>query len=426
MSTIIIKKTGIVDNDENFCTYEFENINYSFINAIRRTILSDIPVYGFNGFPNLLRRKNKNKKKKVIENIKIKKNTTRLNNEIIKQRLTCIPIYLPVSNEINHKELVFKLDTNEIAFDDDVIPRVKYITTEHFKIFENIPNEGKEEEKEHDDSLHYINSKNEKKNEGKFYPLKPFKDENGKEHYLLITRLNPEISNQIPKEELILTCKLSIHTAKENGCFNAVSCCSYSYYPDNEKQIQEWNAFKNIQEQKNPSIKLNENDEKNWYNLNAKRHYIPNKFNFKVESLGIYNCDEIIKKAINIIVSKLNNFKLGITDSDSIRNINYKFICNKSLINVPYAYDITLTNEDYTIGKVVEYILHKNMDLYNLIYVGFIKKHPHDNDSIIRVVLNDEHMSDYKIKAQKNEIKNIFIKAYDECIKLLTNIKSNF
>ena len=208
MSTIIIKKTGFVDNDENFCTYVFDNINYSFINAIRRTILSDIPVYVFNGFPNLLRGKNKNEKKKVIENIKIKKNTTRLNNEILKQRLTCIPIYLPVSNEINHKDLTFKLDTNEIAFDDNVIPAVKYITTEHFKIFENIPNERKEEEKDDDDSLHYINSKKEKKNEGDFYPLKPFKAENGNEHYLLITRLNPEISNQIPQEELILTCKL--------------------------------------------------------------------------------------------------------------------------------------------------------------------------------------------------------------------------
>ena len=66
------------------------------------------------------------------------------------------------------------------------------------------------------------------------------------------------------------------------------------------------------------------------------------------------------------------------------------------------------------------------MDSYNLVYVGFIKKHPHDNDSIIRVILDSEYMSDYKIKAQKNKIKDIFNNAYKECIKLLTTIKIIF
>ena len=51
------------------------------------------------------------------------------------------------------------------------------------------------------------------------------------------------------------------------------------------------------------------------------------------------------------------------------------------------SYDIILENEDYTIGKIIEYTLY---DLYyinkkSLTFCGFIKPHPHINISIIRL-----------------------------------------
>ena len=48
--------------------------------ALRRTILSDIPVVVFRTSP------------EEENNCIIDKNTTRFNNEIVKQRLSCIPI----------------------------------------------------------------------------------------------------------------------------------------------------------------------------------------------------------------------------------------------------------------------------------------------------------------------------------------------
>ena len=63
-------------------TFTLSGINVSFANAIRRTILSDIPLVVFKTSP-------------YEENrATIYKNTTRLNNEIIKQRLGCIPIHV--------------------------------------------------------------------------------------------------------------------------------------------------------------------------------------------------------------------------------------------------------------------------------------------------------------------------------------------
>ena len=55
--------------------------------------------------------------------------------------------------------------------------------------------------------------------------------------------------------------------------------------------------------------------------------------------------------------------------------------------NMDFSYDIVLENEDYTIGKVLEYILYEKFFIEQklLTFCGFKKVHPHDTDSIIRV-----------------------------------------
>ena len=63
-------------------TFTISGLNVSLANAIRRTILSDISIAVFRTSPY----------EKNDANIII--NTSRLNNEIIKQRLSCIPIFI--------------------------------------------------------------------------------------------------------------------------------------------------------------------------------------------------------------------------------------------------------------------------------------------------------------------------------------------
>ena len=64
----------------DFLTFTIENIDVGYVNGLRRTILSDIPVVVFKTTPH-----DENKATIIT-------NTSRLNNEIIKQRLSCIPI----------------------------------------------------------------------------------------------------------------------------------------------------------------------------------------------------------------------------------------------------------------------------------------------------------------------------------------------
>ena len=65
---------SFTDNDGTL-KLTVSRINVSLTNAIRRTILSDIPTYCFRTLPHTENR------------VQITANTTRLNNEIIKQRM---------------------------------------------------------------------------------------------------------------------------------------------------------------------------------------------------------------------------------------------------------------------------------------------------------------------------------------------------
>ena len=74
--------------------FTLSGVNVSLANAVRRIILSEIPLIVFKTSPN-----EKNK-------CNIITNTSRLNNEIIKQRLSCIPIHIKDISEFPLKNFI--------------------------------------------------------------------------------------------------------------------------------------------------------------------------------------------------------------------------------------------------------------------------------------------------------------------------------
>ena len=84
-------RINILTEDDNILKFRLSGVDVSLANAIRRIILSDIPCYVFRTTPY-----SENKATIFI-------NTSRLNNEIIKQRLSCIPIHIS-DPEFNFKD----------------------------------------------------------------------------------------------------------------------------------------------------------------------------------------------------------------------------------------------------------------------------------------------------------------------------------
>jgi DNA-directed RNA polymerase subunit L len=84
------------------------------------------------------------------------------------------------------------------------------------------------------------------------------------------------------------------------------------------------------------------------------------------------------------------------------------------------SYDIKLVNEDYTLGKVLEYLLYTKYfeQMKIMTYCGFKKMHPHDNYSLIRVA--------YKEPIDKASIKINLKSCVDDAVKVFNRIKSMF
>ena len=374
-------KIAELKEENGIMTFTISNIDISYINAIRRTILSDIRICVFKTTPY------------EENNATITFNTCRLNNEIVKQRLSCIPIV------INCIELENPLDTIKdyllVVDVENNTDTTMIVTTKDFKILNTATNK-------------YLEDGEVKK----IFP--PFIPPNGNgEYYIDFLRLRPKISDEIPGEKIKLTCKFTLGTSREDSMFNVTGTCSLGFTPDYEKMEDQLEIRK--QKWKDEGKKESEMvfESKNWKLLEGMRYVIKNSFDFIIGTVGIYDNDKIIMEACNILSSKMNNLK-ELIKSDEVdikRSDNLLENC----------YDITLVNEDYTIGNILNYELYSIFysDLKIIDYVGFKKFHPHDTDSILRISLID------KTKGIST-IKTIVISVIDDALEIFTNIRKLF
>ena len=336
-------------NEKGRMKFTLEKTNVSVANAIRRTILSDIKVVCL-------------KTNNITDNlITIHTNTTRLNNEITKHRLSCIPVHIKEWNE--------SLENLELEVNvENTTDSLKYVTTGDFKIKDKNTNK-------------YLSDSEVLK----IFPANPMT-----KSFIVFSRLRPKITDNIPGEKLHLTCKFSISTAGEDGAFNVASTIAYGNTPDVTSQVEAWD------DREEDLIKegINKNDiafeRENWFNHGSKRYFKDDSFDFVLETVGVYTNNELMKYACNNLVNK-NNELFAKFVSESVEIESQSSIMKNS-------FDIKLENIDYTTGKVIEHILHE--EYYKgsgtFTYVGFIKKHPHDTYSIIRIAFKDEKNANNK------------------------------
>ena len=351
----------------NTMTFTISGVNVCVANAIRRTILADIPIVVFRTTPH-------------TENMcKIDINTTRLNNEIIKQRLSCIPIFLkpfsmPLANLL--------LDVDE----ENQTDTIKYLTTENFKI-KNI------------ETGAYLSKEDQ-------HTIFPANEQT--RQFIDFVRLRPTLSDSVPGERLKFTCELSIGNAAENGMFNVVSICSYGNSPNKHliqqelaKKQDEWKAAGDAEE-------VVDFKSKDWMILDSQKIFLPDSFDFTIQTLGIYTNDELINIACSLQIKKLKELQKNLGEVEIFQSEN----------TMQNSFDVILQNEDYTVGKVLEYSLYAKFFGKTLSYCGFCINHPHDAYGIIRIA--------YKSPPTMEIIIENLGECIAEAILVYEKIKQNF
>ena len=360
-----------LSEDHDLMNFTLSHLNVSIANAIRRTILNDIPtvVLGTDIYQD--------------NKCKIEINTGRLHNELVKQRLSCIPVHISNEKEMETfpQEYILVVDEKN---DTDV---TKIVTSEHFKI--------KQKDGDRFMSPDEVRSI--------FPPDTLTRD------YIDFVRLRPHIGDSIPGEQIKLTCEFSVSTAKVNGMYNVVSKCSYANTPDMEKVDEAWETRQEKLAEENSTKDEIEFQKRNFYILDAQRYFTKDSFDFQIQTIGVFDNKTLIKHACNI----LRQYFLTM-----YRNLESEVIpIRSSLSTMENSFDITLMDADYTVGKVLEYILYdKYFEGQQILsYCGFKKVHPHDNDSVIRLAYKEEtekHILKQHLRDVCTDAAEVFDKIY--------------
>lgn len=354
-----------ISEKDNILSFTLSGVNVSIANGLRR-IASEIPAVIFRTTPH--------EANKATFEI----NTTRMNNELLKQRLSCIPIYAPADFPIDDYILVVDKQNKSNT--------IEYVTSADFEVVDV-----------------KTGQKNSQLSARLFPPNKITGD------HPELARLLPRVSENIEGERLALKCKFDLGTAKEDSSFSVTSTCAYANTLDQVKIKSVWTEKKT-----ELSKTLNAEElafaEKDWLLLDAKRIFLPDSFDFMIESVGPYTNMEIMDKSAKLMIDKLQRLQDTIQGDPTI--------IMPSETTIPNSFDITLKNEDYTLGKVIEFILYAKHYDETLTYCGFRKPHPHIDESIIRL--------GFKNPADKVMVTTYIVNAAVDAVRIYEKIGKTF
>lgn len=355
--------------------FRLSGVDVSVANAIRRTILANI-------------------ERIVLNPQQIEINTSlHFHNEIMKQRLRCVPV-IPVENGVlmTDEQIVDFVKNHAIDVDVQNTEAHKiYLTTGDFKIWSKEKKEYLPESRVREMFPAYRN-----------------------EYYIDLMRLSPAKGITIPGEHFKARIDLAIDTAQHDGCFSVVSKCSYQNTPDPLLAEKAWYQLDALDTTSSEEAK--QYKKRDFYLLDAERYYVPNSFDFVVETNGIYENEDVVRRACSTLIYRFDYLANALKDNDE----NAVEIKPSQQLN--NAFDIILKNGDYTVGVLLDNTLFRQYGTTEgdgtLSFCGFHKEHPHLKQSVLRMGFEKEQDVAF--------CKNLIITACNKISNCFANLEKIF
>jgi len=351
-------------------SFEIIDTDVCVVNSLRRVMLTEVNSLVFRGFPH---------KENCIQ---ITKNNTKFNNEYIKHRMQCIPIYnnnpATFENFVQKYQLKLSVSNNT--------NNLMYVTSADFVVYD----------KSTDKPI-----ANQERQVRRLFPPNPISAQ-----FIPICCLKPRITDADEVEEIEMVIDFSIGKPKEDACWNVVSKCCFENKKDDARfqkilkkdQREVESHFKNKTERETfMATEMSPEEQRDFEIIESQRVYIPNHYIMYVESIGVFDNVYLVAFACDYIVKRLDEF-IGFLSSAQIKNSCFKpddYCLYKEKTNVKPLYVLYVKDDDYTIGKILEKYLYSMFEK-KLFYVSFKKEHPHDTYSLISFSYKDE-ISDEEI-----------------------------
>jgi len=350
--------------------FDVKNCNTSFVNSLRRIIISNVTTIGFNT------------EDYQDSDIKMIANTSSLHNEFLLHRIGLIPVH--TLNIEDYDESKYKFILNE----KNESKIIKNITTKDIKVINT------ETGLEEDNEL--------------FFP----KNNITKDH-ILITRLKP--SSDGNGEHIHFEGKSSKGIGEQHIRYSPVSCVIFTNKIDPNRRaldLQEYLKGKSG-DKKMLTKKFDIEESQRSYYIDSNGD--PNVFEFTIESVGVLPPHIILIEGLTELLNKITHFMV---------EFNKTILKNESIVSIKNsdtlmkAFDVTIHNENHTLGHIIQSYINKLFEEKD-IFVGYINPHPLEKKIVYRINVETE-----------DELKTIFEETTKYLIKLckllIINVEEEF
>lgn len=320
----------VTSNQGDYIEFTLRGCSTPCANGLRRIIVSRLPVVAM--------------KADDESTIQISANTGGLNNEIIKHRLSCVPIH-GLQPPMDLSNYTLRLDVT--ASDD--IPRI--VTTADIQVMWGDAS-----------SLQPAPATVAKT----LFPANPITDD-----HIVITKLNPAIPGVSAGERLAFDAKLYWTEGSVKGTASAACTCSYMQTPDPARQEEAWS--KQATAEDTPYAR------QDWLLGPGSRITVPESYDFRLEGVGVYSPVTMLHMACDILSEDMTNTLASISEAGNITPV---------ITTLKDAHSVRITGDVYTIGYILQDTLYaKHCIGPGKNYVGFRKDHPHDSYGTLRVAI---------------------------------------
>ena len=359
-----MSQTTVIDNITSarlaHLEFDIKYVDTSFVNAIRRIILSEIPnvAIGFDPYH------------ADNSDITFYKNTSSLHNEYLGHRISLLPVCLSEQEievyDKNTKPVVMKLQKKNTGVD------IMDITTDDIVVVD--PDTGA--------SMSLDETR-------RLFPLHHFTKDP-----ILITKLKPNLYSSDSGEEIDVKMVVSKNIGKTHVRWVPTSTCTYVNIVDEELAKQEFEKqIVNIPENKRDIFK-NQFD-----NLEKQRYFYRNEYNeanqfhYTLVSECALSPKYLFTKAIKILKAKtrvfLDNDSKYIVETMSGKDEDVELQGGAGDNDTAFSnlYIVVINDEDYTMGNFLQSmmfnILHRDLKYVN--FIGYFKPHPLQNEIVFKI-----------------------------------------
>jgi DNA-directed RNA polymerase alpha subunit/DNA-directed RNA polymerase subunit L len=359
MSTRFGKLTRRGPNS-NFLEFEISGLDLAVVNAMRRTIIADVPTaaFCFSSEPH-------------ANTIVINKNTSVLHNEFLGHRISLVPIFL--TEDETHAvaegtlDLTFRLQVkNETQAPLDVTSGDIRGT----RGGQEIPRE-------------------------ELLRLFPANALTGDHVLIMKLRHGSGLADLDNAEEVDMVMRLRMGRGRDHARWMPTSLCTLAFRVDEAKADAALEAEVQEATRNNATPEEIQRIRHDFQCTGRHRHFVvnehgePSEFTFKIRSECGLRSEYIVFKALVILSEELKSFSKSILDASEERAADTK-VTVEPMEGIDGMVHLTVRDADHTLGNLVQALLYNRFIRSptpkedSLEYVGYHQPHPLENVIVLR------------------------------------------